>query len=276
MIKDVMVHLDGGAGDEIRLAAVRTIAERFESHVTALYFNILPLIVPGEGDDYAAIHSVELLEIARRAGDNMAAALAQNLSRLQIPIDIRRFDVFSDAVPDIATREARSADEFVAIRSNGAPNEPQRMAESVLFGAGRHLMLVPDGQARRYGFNHIMIAWNGSREAARAMAEAMPYLHGAKSVGIVVVTDEPPVEDQALLGQEAATHLKHHGIDAALHHIVGNGREAGAVIVAEAQRRDADLIVMGGYGHSRLREILLGGATREVMHSAPVPLLIAH
>ncbi len=276
MIKDVIVRLDGGAGDEVRLAAVKTIATRFESHVIALYFNILPLIIPSEGEDLAAIHTVELLEMARRAGDKTEAALARKLSRLQFPVELRRFDVFSDTLPDIATREARSADEFVGIRPNGAPSEPERMVEAVLFGSGRHLMLLPDGEGHRHSFEHILIAWNGSREAARAMAEAMPYIHAARSVTVVVVDDEPPVEDRALLGQDAVSHLKHHGINAALHHVVGSSREAGATIVGEARRTNADLIVMGGYGHSRLREILLGGVTREVLHTAPVPLLIAH
>lgn len=276
MIKDVMVHLDGGAGDEVRLAAVKTIATRFESHVTALYFNVLPLLIPSEGEDLAAVHSVELLEMARKAGDKTEAALALKLSRLQFPVELRRFDAFSDALPDIATREARSADEFVGIRPNGAPSEPERMVETILFGSGRHLMLLPDGEGHRYSFDHILIAWNRSREAARAMAEAMPYIHAARSVTVVVVDDEPPVEDRALLGRDAVSHLKHHGINAALHHVVGNSREAGATIVGEARRTNADLIVMGGYGHSRLREILLGSVTREVMHAAPVPLLIAH
>lgn len=276
MIKDVMVRLDGGAEDEVRLAAVKSIAERFESHVIVLYFNILPLFIPEEGDEMGAIRAVELIEMARKAGDKTEAALAKKLSRLQFPIEIRRFDVFSDALPDIATREARAADEFVGIRPNGAPAEPERMVESVLFGGGRHLMLVPDGQAHRHSFDHILLAWNGSREAARAMAEAMPYMHGAKSVTVVVVVDEPPVEQRALLGQDAVTHLRHHGIEAALHHVTGNSREAGATIIGEARRTQADLIVMGGYGHSRLREVLLGGVTRELMHMAPVPLLIAH
>jgi nucleotide-binding universal stress UspA family protein len=276
MIKDVMVRLEGGAGDEIRLAAVKTIAQRFESHVIALYFNVLPLIIPSEGEDLAAIHTVELIEMARKAGDKTEAALARKLSQLQFPVELRRFDVFSDALPDIATREARAADEFVGIRPNGAPSEPERMIESVLFGGGRHLMLVPDGQTHRHSFDHILIAWNGSREAARAMAEAMPYIHGAKSVTVVVVDDGPPVEERALLGQDAVTHLRHHGIDATLHHVTGNSREAGATIIGEARRTQADLIVMGGYGHSRLREVLLGGVTRELMHNAPVPLLMAH
>lgn len=276
MIKDVMVCLEGGAADDMRLAAVKSVAERFESHVIALYFNTVPAIVPGEGDERAAIHAVELMEMARAAGDKTEAALAEKLSRLQLEVDIRRFDIFGDALPDIAAREARSADEFVAIRPNSEASEPEGMVESVLFGGGRHLLLIPESTDRPYTFENVLVAWNGSRESARAMAEAMPYIRGAKSVTVVIVDDEPPVEEQALLGRAAVTHLRHHGINARLHHVTGKSREAGAAIIGEAQRIGADLLVMGGYGHFRLREFLLGTATRDVMQTSPVPLLMAY
>jgi nucleotide-binding universal stress UspA family protein len=214
--------------------------------------------------------------MARKAGDRIEASLTKKLARLQFPVEIRRFDVFGEAAGEIAAREARAADEFVGLRPNGGPAEPERLVESVLFGAGRHLLLVPAERPLPRGFDHVLIAWNGSREAARALAEAMPYIHAAKSVIVVVVDDEPPVEDRALLGRDAVAHLKHHGVNAQLHHVIGDSRAAGATILGEAQRTGSDLIVMGGYGHSRLREILLGGVTREVMHQAPVPLLIAH
>jgi nucleotide-binding universal stress UspA family protein len=120
-----------------------------------------------------------------------------------------------------------------------------------------------------------MIAWNGSREAARAVAEAMPYLHEAETVSIAIVDDSEPVEDKALLGKDRVEHLLHHGIRAKVHRVTKNG-SIGSALIAESKRLKADLIVMGGYGHSRLREWLLGGATYEMVHNAPVPLLIAH
>src|SRR5207248_8434775 len=125
------------------------------------------------------------------------------------------------------SREARSADTFVALRPNGRPQEPERLVESVLFGSGRHLFLVPDGKVPNPTFDRIVVAWNGSRESARALAEAMPYLHKAKEVMVVVVDRERPTEEQALLGTDAAVHLQHHGIDAALH----RGRPATAMSV---------------------------------------------
>jgi nucleotide-binding universal stress UspA family protein len=276
MIKDVMVRLDGTDADETRLAAAEYISEVFDAHIIGIFLNVLPLIVPAEGDRVAATESVKSVQHAREAGDRIEAVLIQRLSRLQKPVDIRRIDVFSDTLADIAAREARQADTFVALRPNGAPQEPEYMIEGVLFGSGRHLFLVPDRKPAKMGFDHILVAWNNSRESTRALAEAMPYLHKAKTVAVVSVVDEDEVEEDATIGIEAVNHLKHHGIETTLHHPKKRKGDIGAALIAEARRQKADLIVMGGYGHSRLREWLLGGVTYELLHQAPVALLMAH
>src|ERR1700719_944772 len=182
MIKDVMVRLDGTSADETRLAAAEYISGVFDGHIIGMFLNVLPLIVPAEGDKVAAAESARSVQHAREAGDRLEAILIQRLSRLQKPVDIRRIDVFSVTLADIAAREARQADTFVALRPNGAPQEPEYMIEGVLFGSGRHLFLVPDRKPAKMGFDHILVAWNNSRESTRALAEAMPYLHKAKTV----------------------------------------------------------------------------------------------
>jgi nucleotide-binding universal stress UspA family protein len=276
MIKDVMVRLDGSAGDHVRLTAAEGIAELYDSRVIALFLNILPTLLPA-GVDTAGIGTLDLIERAREAGNSVEEALEHRLQQLGRPVEIRRFDVFKDDAATVATREARSADAFVTLRPNGGAAQQDYVVESVLFGSGRHLLLFPDQKlASKANFERVLVAWNGSRESTRALAEAMPYLYKAKSVDVAVAGEKSEVEFDAVMAEEVISHLDHHGISAELRHVKSRHGEVGARLIGEAQRRKADVIVMGGYGHSRLREWLLGGVTFELLHESPVPILIAH
>jgi nucleotide-binding universal stress UspA family protein len=275
MIKDVMVHLDGTAADEVRLAAGNDIADVFHSHIVGLFLNVLPvLIVPEDG--IGSMQSAELLNQARTAGDKAEEKLSQRLTRLQKPVELRRFDILNDTAGDVAAREARTADAFVALRPNGASRGAEELVEGVLFGSGRHVWLLPTRKSAKAAFDRILVAWNGSRESARALAEALPYLHKAKEAVVVVIDETSATEGQAIVGKDAINHLRHHGITAVLHRAIVRDNDIAATLIAEARRLKFDLIVMGGYGHSRLREWLLGGATYKLLHKSPVPLLIAH
>ena len=146
MIKDVMVRLDGTSGDDLRLAAVSQIAEIFESHITGLFFIVLPpppIQVSLDGAD--ASQATKLLDTARQAGDAIEAVAFESLTRLHRPTNLRRFDVIGDEISETALPLARAADTFVALRPNGRSNEPEGLIENLLFGTGRHLFLVPEG-----------------------------------------------------------------------------------------------------------------------------------
>lgn len=274
MIKDVMVWLDGSISDEVRLEAAGTLARQFDSQVIALYLNPLPLVGPIDGPTGVVVEA-ELFDKARKAGDVTEAKLVKHLQLLDRPVEIRRFDVLANDIATIAAREARTADTFVALRPNGAM-DPERLIEGVLFESGRHLYLFPETERPKIQFDRILVAWNGSREAARAVAEGMPFLQRAKEVTVLVVSDRRATEEDALAGARVINYLKHHDVDARFRHVRNRNSDVGTTLIGEAKRIKADLIVMGGYGHIRLREWLLGGVTYNLLHEAPLPILVAH
>jgi nucleotide-binding universal stress UspA family protein len=277
MIKDVVVRLDGTPADDVRLAAVSRIAEIFDSHITGLLFNELPPLVP-DGFNGAGVNEVtKLLDAARQAGDAIEATVFQRLAELPHPANLRRFDVVdNNDASDTALQMARAADTFVALRPNGRVSEPEGLVENLLFGAGRHLFLVPDDLKPIAPFENVVVAWNGSRESARALAEAVPYLHQARKVGVLVVEGPHPTEAEALMGNDAVHHLRHHGINAIKYRAVGQEDEIADALIEECRKLDANLLVMGSYGHSRLHELLPGSTTDRMLRQSPFPLLVAH
>ena len=278
MIKDVMVRLDGTSGDDVRLTAASQIAEIFEGHITGLFFNVLPPPPITDGLNVAnASQATKLLATAKQAGDAIEATVFERLTRLQQPTNLRRFDVVGDDdISDTALPLARAADAFVALRPNDRSEEPEGLIENLLFGTGRHLFLVPSDRKAMTPLDNIVVAWNGSRESARALAESLPYLHLARKVGVLVVEGENPTEADALKGNDAVLHLRHHGINAVKYRAIGEEDEIADVLIAECRRLDANLLVMGSYGHSRLHELLPGSTTDRVLRRSPFPLLMAH
>jgi nucleotide-binding universal stress UspA family protein len=272
MIKDVLVRLDGSKDDDGRLAAAEAIAQTFDSHVRGLFLNPVPLPVLGDWEGLAAAaEQTRLWTEARERGDRIESELLQKLAQFNRSATIRRIDTLLDDFGRIVGHAARTADVFVTVRSDDATPE----AESVLFESGRHLLLVPKNFQISTPFKRVVVAWKETREAARALAESLSYLRIADTVTIIVVDEEAPIEHGVTIGTEAKKHLKYHGIDAFLRHKEKKGNVA-ATLIAESKLLEADLLVMGGYGHSRFREWLLGGVTRKIMQSAPLPVLLAH
>jgi nucleotide-binding universal stress UspA family protein len=135
---------------------------------------------------------------------------------------------------------------------------------------------VPPSYAGQAVYRNILVAWKDTREAARAVSAALPFLKQAKSVVVGIVDEGLPAEHQGNAPDEdIGRYLSRHGIKAEVH-MIGGWPNVGDAILNEAVKTAADLVVMGAYGHSRLREWVLGGATRDVLSAASVPVLVAH
>ena len=153
--------------------------------------------------------------------------------------------------------------------------EGRLSVEAWLFGTGRPCLLHPNDRALPFSLETVVIAWDLSKSAARAVGDAIPMLKRAKSVRILTVRGEKDIPSANPAGPLIG-YLAAHNIEAVDREVDTQGRRIGAAIVSETAEARADLLVMGAFGHSRLKEFVLGGATKEVLDAAPIPLLMAH
>lgn len=170
--------------------------------------------------------------------------------------------------------EVRLADLVIIAEDDDEQPEPVResVIEAVLFNAGAPLLIVPRKAPAKIDSAHAMIAWDGSVTASRAVRAALPLLTAAATVDIVIVDDGKELPT----GQRLTTHLARHGIAATTRTVPNPHKDVGAVLRQTAAESGAGLIVMGAYGHSRLLQWILGGATRGMMRDLTVPLVMAH
>lgn len=152
----------------------------------------------------------------------------------------------------------------------------QWYAESIIFGSGRPTVVLPEASAsREFELNRVLVGWDFSRAAARAISDAIPIMEKAREVCILTVTNEKTISSRRS-SSELAKNLSKHGIDVVVEEADAAGRAIGRVFAEQVASRRADLLVMGAYGHSRFREFVLGGATRSILTKPPIPVLLSH
>lgn len=283
--KDIIVHVDVTEAGAARTQLAAEIAAVQGGYLTGLFVRTPPtpqLELPvftdlgTQGGAYreALQQMAAAAEIALQEGE---AAFRRELARAQI--EGEWVVAWSTTIGAIDAR-ARYADLIVLGQGGGknaaAALDPRFPAELAL-ACGRPVLTVPVGEPPQRIGDRVLIAWNGSREAARAVSDAMPFLERAKFVTTLAV--EPPWRrvDQGMNDlAPLVAHLKRYRVNSERYVVQASEHEAGAQILAEAQRADCDLIVMGAYGHSHMREIVLGGATHTLLNAATVPILLSH
>ena len=172
-------------------------------------------------------------------------------------------------------RIARSFDLSVVGQENPNETNDNLVIEGALFDSGRPVLVIPYIQSAGLNLAHVTICWDGSRSAARAVNDAMPFLAKAKAIDVVTVSGEKD-KPEPLQNVDIAQHLARHGLAVELRTIVGGNLDVANALLSDAADRATGLFVMGGYGHSRLREFILGGATRGILQSMTVPTFMSH
>lgn len=283
--KDILVHLDDDRGHETRLRLACNLARRHEAHLTAL-FGIEPLTPVGLASPatsaYADIETMQIVQEKRRqavlaVAGRIETAFGAETARAGVSGEWR---IVEGEVADLITLHARYADLAILGQidpDNPPPGSAASLPESVLLGSGGPVLVIPYvGRLETLGRN-VLIAWNGSREAARAVRDALPLLMEAKSVTVLSANQDRGIAGEGnLSAADLSRHLARHAVTAEASNTVGEDIAIGDMLLSRAADLGTDLIVMGGYGHSRMRELILGGATRALLRHMTVPVLLSH
>jgi hypothetical protein len=279
MIKDVMVPITNTAGDANALASAIALATHADARLNVLEFVNLPLPPPGpwgSGDfQLGGIYTKCRIE-----AEADAVAWRHRLAKESILSEVRVIEcVFTDSANQ-ASRHAHCSDLIVMTMATGILGDTSIISDfftSLLLETGRPVLLVPPNVAWRPA-KHVVLAWRPTREATRAVHDAMPLLRGAESIDVLEVDQEGDKEcDGFAPGGCIAAHLGHHGLTAQVVPCQSGGKSIASSLIKHAQDTNADLLVAGGYGHSRFREWVLGGATRELLSgTSSVPILFSH
>ena len=276
MIKDLVVNLTVGADRDPAAQFAVSIAATFEAHIAGIAFAYDPVITPTIMDGLSAAwvdtQRTENQAAAQQAIDRFEAAA----KREGLSAEHRIIETSLGGAANLFGRMTRRFDLAVV-----GQMDPERMLpddlliEAALFESGRPMVVVPYIQKEGLKLDRVLVCWDGSRSAARAIADSLPFLKRGKLVEIVMVASKGGKADE-LPGVDLGEHLARHNLKVEVKRLVAADIDVSNAVLSYAADCAADFIVMGGYGHSRLREFVLGGATRGILQSMTVPVLMAH
>ncbi len=283
--KDILVHLDAGRNEAERIAVAVALAARHKAHLTGLFgFEPMPIVGlgAGPGGAYMDFQAIDLLLKDQREASMADAGRAESAFRTAATAAgiSHEWRMIEGDVARLVTLHARYSD--LAIIGQSDPDAPAfgsaaHLDGSLLLGSGRPTLFVPyTGHAASLG-RRVLVAWSGTREAARAVADALPLLRAAELVTVLSIGSAAHHrQNEELPAIDISHHLARHDIKAEAQFVTAEENDAGNLILSRAADLGSDLIVMGGYGHSRMRELILGGATRHLLQHMTVPVLLSH
>jgi nucleotide-binding universal stress UspA family protein len=277
-IKDISVCMASPDGDKAAFDFAKALAATHDAHLSCAAFTILPPMVIGYGDGSAGEVYASILQQTRDSMDEAWSKFEEGLVREEPAIEMRRFEAYPNRVEALSAMNARHADIVIVRAPSKADDQPHSdLLEGVLLGGGRPVLIVPHDWKKETVGTRTMIAWDASREATRAMHDSL-LLMPEKSAVCIATVDAKPGDTSHGAGPawDIGAHLSRHGCEVEVHNEDSMGRSASTALLDVAASFGADLIVMGGYRHSRLQQAILPGVTRTLLREAKVPLLLSH
>jgi nucleotide-binding universal stress UspA family protein len=279
-IKDILVHLDATAPAGARLDIAAGLARRHDAHLVGLYVVDVMMPVMAAADAGSGAVLAEMLD--RMRADALAEAAtveARFAAVLQREGIAGEWRIAEGSTPEHVALQARYADLAILGQADPEGTAPAATAtlEAVLFDSGRPVLVIPYAGSFATVGQRVLVGWNASAQASRAVHDALPLMAGAASVTVSAVNPRRGIDahgDQP--GADIARHLARHGLKVTVEHTVAPEIGAGDMLLNRASEISADLLVIGGYGHSRLRETILGGVTRTLLRQMTLPVLLSH
>jgi len=275
MIKDILVNLSVGKQHDVAGDFAISIAALFDAHLSARAM-ACKLPIGGSILDGATATFIDAFTAERQTDAAKAKkSFDERARRADIRADSTIVTDYAAEVAQIFAESARHCDLSVVAQEERENDLPESLIiEAALFESGRPVLIVPYIQKTGIKLDRVMLCWDGSRNAARAVGDAMPLLERATMIDVVTI--DAKERRNTIRGAQIADHLARHGLKVELKPIVAPDSDVANVILSQAADSETDLVVMGGYGHTRLRELILGGATRGMLESMTVPVLMSH
>ncbi|MBS0518481.1 MAG: universal stress protein [Proteobacteria bacterium] len=270
--KTIVAHCDADKAIAQRLSIAADLARTFGSHLVGLHVRP-PFQPPAYFDGSFVMDELYKIYEDTTASDQKTALTAFATAIEGQGIDAES-QVLDGPVERVLTRRARCADLTIVGQVNTAApaSTPPDLPEVVALSSGRPVLVVPYVAVRRPIGENVLLCWNGSRESARAASDALPLLKVAKKVTVLAFRSDEEEAD----AKGAVEWLRFNGVNAVVSDEVAGDVEVGDLVLSRAADLDADLIVMGIYGHTRVREMVLGGVSRTLLRSMTVPVFMAH
>ncbi len=276
MIKDIVVNIPNSNLQDVISRFAISVTDLFNAHLCGVVFAHQPQFPAVGYNGIPAEYIDGLWAESRRRASTSIDAFKQTARSAGLVADAQQIEVQLGHAADTFAQIARRFDLSIMLQPEpGHAKATGSIVEAALFGSGRPVLIVPYIQKGGLKLDHVTVCWDGSRTSARAVGDALPFLARAAAIEVVVVGHQQIKSDE-MPGMDIGRHLARHGLKIEVNRMKAQGISVSNVILSRAAETSTSLIVMGGYGHSRMRELILGGTTRDILAEMTIPVLMSH